>query len=95
MAPEIRDQLRRAARDPRADLDPAALRRRVRQLRRRRLGSAVAAVALLALLLPLSQAGLERLREPVNVVDRPVAREPVPATATTRPAVPAAPRRTP
>jgi len=95
MAPEIRDQLRRAARDPRADLDPAALRRRVRQLRRRRVASTVTAVALFALLLPVGRAGLERLREPVNVVDRPVAREPAPTTATTRPAVPAAPRRTP
>jgi Kelch motif len=95
MAPEIRDQLRRAARDPRADLDPAALRGRVRQLRRRRLGSAVATVALLALLVPLGQAGLERLREPTEVLDRPVAPTPVSTTATTRPAVPAAPRRTP
>jgi len=94
MAPDIRDQLRRAARDPGTDLDPAALQRRVRQLRRRRLASTVAAVALLALLVPLGQAGLERLREPVQVVDRPVIPEPAP-TATTRPALPAAPPRTP
>jgi hypothetical protein len=85
MAPEIREQLRRAARDPRADLDEAALRRRVRQLRRRRVASTVTAVALLALLVPLGQAGLERLREPVSIVDRPVAPELVPTTATTSP----------
>jgi hypothetical protein len=95
MAPEIREQLRRAARDPRADLDPAALRQRVRQLRRRRVASTVAAVALLALLVPLGQAGLERLREPAGVPDRPVTSEPAPTTVTTRPASPAAPLRTP
>jgi hypothetical protein len=96
MAPEIRDQLRRAARDPHAELDEAALRRRVRQLRRRRVTAAAAAVALLVLLLPLGQAGLERLREPAEVVDRPVAPEPAPpTTATTRPASPAAPLRSP
>jgi hypothetical protein len=96
MAPEIREQLRRAARDPRADLDPAALRQRVRQLRRRRVASTVAAVALLALLVPLGQAGLERLREPAGGPDRPVTSEPAPTTATTtRPASPAAPIRTP
>ena len=95
MAPEIRDRLQRAARDPRADLDEAALRRRVRQLRRRRLASTAAAIALVALLIPLGQAGLERLREPAEVLDRPVTPGPVPTTATTRPAVPAAPPRTP
>jgi hypothetical protein len=95
MAPEIREQLRRAARDPGADLDVAALRRRVRQLRRRRVVSTVAAVALLALLLSVSRVSLERLREPAEVLDRPVAPEPAPTTATTRPAVPAAPPRTP
>jgi len=96
MAPEIRDQLRRAARDPRTDLDPAALRRRARQLRRRRVTAAAAAVALLVLLLPLGQAGLERLREPAGVVDRPVGPEPPPTTtATTRRASRPAPLRTP
>jgi hypothetical protein len=96
MAPEIRDQLRRAARDPRADLDPAALRRRVRQLRRRRVVSTVAAVALLALLVPLTQAGLERLHQPSGVVDRPAGPEPAPTTTarTRRPPRPA-PLRTP
>jgi hypothetical protein len=94
MAPEIRDQLRRAARHPRGDLDPAALRRRVRQLRRRRLGSMAAAVVLLALLVPLGWAGLARLREPIDVVDRPVAPPPTAPTMTTGPAVPAGPRRT-
>jgi Kelch motif len=93
MAPEIRDQLRRAARRPRGDLDPAALRRRVRQLRRRRLGSMAAAVALLALLASLGQAGLERLREPIDVMDRPVGPPPTAPTVTTRPAIPAGPRR--
>ena len=92
MTPEIREQLRRAAPDPGADLDVAALRRRVRQLRRRRLVSTVAA---LALLVPLGQAGFERLREPARVLDRPVTPGPVPTTATTRPTFPAAPRRTP
>ena len=91
MAPDIREQLRRAVRDPRADLDLAALRQRVRQLRRRRLGLAVAAVALVALLVPLGQAGLERLGEPAEVLDRPA---PSPTT-TTRPVVPAATPRTP
>ena len=95
MAPEIREQLRRAARDPSVDLDPAALQRRVRQLRRRRLASMVAAVALLALLVPLGQAGFERLHEPARVLDRPVTPEPAPTTATTRRTSPAAPRRTP
>jgi hypothetical protein len=95
MAPEIREQLRRAARDPRADLDEAALRRRVRQLRRRRVASMVTAVALLALLVPLGQAGLERLREPTEVLDRPVGPQPEPTTAATRPVSPAAPVRTP
>jgi hypothetical protein len=95
MAPEIREQLRRAARDPGVDLDLAALRQRVRQLRRRRLTSTTAAVALVALLVPLGQAGLERLREPARVLDRPVAPTPAPTTVTTRPASPAAPIRTP
>jgi Kelch motif len=94
MAPEIRPQLRRAAHDPRTDLDPVALRRRVRRLRRRRLASTVAAIALLALLVPLGLAGLERLREPVQVVDRPVTPEPTP-TATTRRASRPVPLRTP
>ena len=71
MAPEIRDQLRRAAREPGGDLDPAALQRRVRQLRRRRVGSTVAAAALLVLLVPLGQAGLERLRQRVKRRHRP------------------------
>jgi hypothetical protein len=71
MVPDIREQLRRAARDPRGDLDTGALRRRVGQLRRRRIGSAVAGVALLALAVPIGQAGLERLREPTGAVDRP------------------------
>jgi len=92
MAPEIRDQLRRAAREPGGDLNPAALRRRVRQLRRRRLASTVVAVALLGLLVPLGQAGLERLREPAGAVDRPpgpAATTPAPraTTATTTPTV--------
>ena len=95
MAPEIRDQLRRAAHDPRTELDVAALRRRVRQLRRRRVTAAAVAVALLVLLLPLGRAGLERLREPAQVLDRPVVPEPPPTTATTRPVLPAAPLRTP
>jgi Kelch motif len=92
MAPEIREQLHRAARHPGADLDVAALERRVRQLRRRRLASMV---ALLALLVPLGQAGLERLREPAEVLDRPVTPAPAPTTPTTRPPSPAAPLRTP
>lgn len=95
MAPEIRDALRRAARHPRTDLDPAALRRRVRQLRRRRLASTVMAVALLALLVPLTQAGLERLQQPSGVVDRPSGPEPAPTTATTRRASRLVPLRTP
>jgi hypothetical protein len=96
MAPDIREQLRRAARDPRADLDLAALRRRVRQLRRRRMASTAAVVALVALLVPLGQAGLERLREPVHVVNQPGGPKPAPtpATVTTRPASRAAPLRT-
>jgi Kelch motif len=92
MAPEIRDQLRRAARDPHPELDVAALRRRVRQLRRRRLASMV---ALVALLVPLGLAGLERLREPAEVLDRQVTPGPAPTTAATRPPSPAAPLRTP
>ena len=90
MAPDIREQLHRAAHDPRDDLDPAALRRRVGQLRRRRAGSAVAVAALLVLLVPLGRAGLERLRDPAGAVDRPsgpVATSPArPATPTTAPA---------
>ena len=88
MVPDIREQLRRAARDPGGDLDPAALRRRVGQLRRRRAGSAVAVVALLVLLVPLGQAGLERLRQPAGVVDRPpgpAATTPAPPTTVTAP----------
>jgi hypothetical protein len=95
MAPDIGDRLRRAAHDPGGDLDLAALRRRVRRLRRRRLAATVAVVALVALLVPLGQAGLERLREPVQVVDQPGGPKPAPApTVTTRPASPAAPLRT-
>ena len=88
MVPDIREQLRRAARDPGGDLDPAALRRRAGQLRRRRAGSAVALVALLVLLVPLGQAGLERLRQPAGVVDRPpgpAATTPAPPTTVTAP----------
>ena len=93
--PDIGDRLRRAAHDPGGDLDLAALRRRVRRLRRRRLAATVAVVALVALLVPLGQAGLERLREPVQVVDQPGGPKPAPApTVTTRPASPAAPLRT-
>jgi hypothetical protein len=84
MVPDIREQLRRAAREPRGDLDQAALRRRVGRLRRRRIGSAVAAVALAALLVPLGQAGLDRLRDQAGAVDRPgpVATTPPPTAAT-------------
>jgi hypothetical protein len=87
MVPDIREQLRRAASDPRGDLDPAALRRRVSQLRRRRVGSALAAVALVALVVPLGQAGLERLRQSAGAVDRPppgpAATTPAPTASTT------------
>jgi hypothetical protein len=92
MAIEIREQLRRAAREPRGDLDPAALRRRVGQLRRRRLAATVAVAGLLALLVPLGQAGLERLRAPVGAVDRPAGPPPAPATTTPPPATTASGR---
>jgi hypothetical protein len=88
MGPDIREQLRRAARDPRGDLDTVALRRRVGQLRRRRVGGAVAVAALVVLAVPLGQASLERLREPAGAVDRP----PGPATTLTPPATTAPPR---
>ena len=83
MVPDIRERLRRAAPEPRGELDTAALRRRVGQLRRRRVGCAAAGVALLVLLVPFGQAGLERLREPAGVVDRP------PGPAATTPGPPA------
>jgi Kelch motif len=107
MGPDIREQLRRAARDPRGELDTVALRRRVGQLRRRRIGAGVAVAAVLVLAVPLGQAGLERLREPAGAVDRPpgpattlappVTTPPPATTATTgtgRPARPA-PLKTP
>jgi hypothetical protein len=81
MVPDIREQLRRAAPHPREDLDPAALRRRVGQLRRRRAASAVALVALAVLLVPLGQAGLERLAWPPGAGDRPAG----PAATTSAP----------
>ena len=96
MAPDIREQLRRAARDPREELDPAARRRRVGQLRRRRAGAAVAMVALVVLLVPLGQAGLERLPWPAGVVDRPAApaaTTSVPPTTVSAPTTTIPPRR--
>ena len=91
MVPDIREQLRRAARDPRDDLDPVALRRRAGRLRRGRAGAAVAVVALLVLLVPLGQAGLERLRQPAGAVDRP----PAPAATTPAPPTTATPTTSP
>jgi hypothetical protein len=90
VGPDIREQLRRAARDPRGELDTVALRRRVGQLRRRRVGAAVAVAAVLVLAVPLGQAGLERLREPAGAVDRP----PGPATTLTPPATAPSPTST-
>jgi hypothetical protein len=66
-------------------------------VRRRRIAFTAAAVVLLALLFPLTQANLDRLGEPIEVVDRPAGPEAAPAsttTATTRRAARPAPRHT-
>jgi hypothetical protein len=67
-------------------------------VRRRRIAFTAAAVVLLALLFPLTQANLDRLGEPIEVVDRPAGPEAAPAsttTATTRRAARPAPRHAP
>jgi hypothetical protein len=67
-------------------------------VRRRRIAFTAAAVVLLALLFPLTQAGPDRLGEPIEVVDRPAGPEAAPAsttTATTRRAARPAPATRP
>ena len=90
MVPDIREQLRRAARDPGDDLDPAALRRRAGRRWRRRAGRPGPGRPA-GRPGPLGQVGLERPRQLAGVVDRaarPAATTPAPPNSSSPPQPP-------